>query len=495
MQYTASINNFMDAIIARDYIKTLNNNEKNILSFTNKYLNIPLKVLLKGLTKKFGPKFDKTLKELYWSTTFFNPTIPAIRKALGENEVDNIGGVTWPLVGRIKLGTPTKNGIAYNIKFIQEYIPENITLVMKHEIAHAIDWEIRGFNYEGHDDFFHILNGFLWGDPSIGDPQHDEGIVNDVLYKYAICFEPYKSVKGGVYLTNTIPPDYDNKSSFKYAFTSIVDIFNKRIIDKTFPDESIINNYIHSHPFSLQKLQKLRTKLTNNTIYFEQYTAQNMTNMLQENNTFKSLLVGAGLLGSTLGGASDVHGAVKNQSEPNLITYDEFVKKYKNKEEPKKYDLITYDEFVKKYKNKKIDNTSNSSFNNIIVTRNSDPLMVVAATLYTEASGESKDGKLAVASVIVNRSKERKKSLKDICLQKSQFSYWNGRNTVKIKIKNSLDKKSWNECYNIAKQMVDGEFKPTINSNHYYNPYISNPYWGKQLTQVKMIGKHRFGRL
>ena len=52
-------------------------------------------------------------------------------------------------------------------------------------------------------------------------------------------------------------------------------------------------------------------------------------------------------------------------------------------------------------------------------------LDTLAKTIYGEARSESFDGKLAVAFVVVNRSKLRGISPREVCLQPWQFSCWN----------------------------------------------------------------------
>ena len=47
----------------------------------------------------------------------------------------------------------------------------------------------------------------------------------------------------------------------------------------------------------------------------------------------------------------------------------------------------------------------------------------------------------------------------------------------------------------IAKQMLNNNFKPIINSNHYYNPKLASPSWGNKMKNVKYIGNHKFGIL
>jgi spore germination cell wall hydrolase CwlJ-like protein len=125
---------------------------------------------------------------------------------------------------------------------------------------------------------------------------------------------------------------------------------------------------------------------------------------------------------------------------------------------------------------------------------------IVAKTIYTEAAGESYDGKRAIATVIQNRSKHarwKSKTLSEICREKFQFSGWN-KGEPTIKINNPGDQKAWDDSVAIAKSLVYGGFKPVAeikDSNHYYNPKKATPSWGNKLQNVVFFGNHKFGKL
>jgi hypothetical protein len=124
----------------------------------------------------------------------------------------------------------------------------------------------------------------------------------------------------------------------------------------------------------------------------------------------------------------------------------------------------------------------------------------VAKTIYTEAAGESYEGKRAVATVIYNRSKQspwRGLTLSQICKQPKQFSGWNNGEPV-IKINNPGDQKAWDDSLKIAKELVYGTFKPVAslgNSNQYYNPKKASPSWGNKMKDVVYVGNHKFGKV
>lgn len=127
---------------------------------------------------------------------------------------------------------------------------------------------------------------------------------------------------------------------------------------------------------------------------------------------------------------------------------------------------------------------------------------IIAETIWREAKGEGAVGRKAVASVIVNRMKERRKIGSAVCLEHEQFSCWNGcvpsigskpwSGKGRLKKNESL---IWNECLEIARKVSSGRFNVTTRANHYYNPAKCTPSWSRKMRNVMIIGKHRFGRI
>ena len=120
------------------------------------------------------------------------------------------------------------------------------------------------------------------------------------------------------------------------------------------------------------------------------------------------------------------------------------------------------------------------------------PAGEVASCLYFEARGEGRAGIEAVASVIVNRSQKSGHSLKATVMARKQFSCFNEGYT-KPNPRNEQERQILAFCRQIEKDMIDGTFKPKGNWTHYYNPSLCSPSWGKGMTDVKVIGSHRFG--
>lgn len=118
---------------------------------------------------------------------------------------------------------------------------------------------------------------------------------------------------------------------------------------------------------------------------------------------------------------------------------------------------------------------------------------IIADTIYKEAAGEPLLGKVAIATVIYNRSKERKLSLEQVCLQRKQFSCWNnGYKTVVLK--NPAERAAHVGCLEIEKQLLGNTFLPTGKWNHYHTLSVK-PVWTAQMKDVAVLGNHKFGRI
>lgn len=131
----------------------------------------------------------------------------------------------------------------------------------------------------------------------------------------------------------------------------------------------------------------------------------------------------------------------------------------------------------------------------------------LARTLYGEARGEDKQGRIAVACVVLNRVKKQKMcgwrivagqkvpTIDATCLKKWQFSCWSENDpNRKIITDISLDNKRFAECYEIATAAVDGLLEDiTKGATHYYNPKAcAQPNWAKGKSPCAVVGHHLF---
>ena len=120
---------------------------------------------------------------------------------------------------------------------------------------------------------------------------------------------------------------------------------------------------------------------------------------------------------------------------------------------------------------------------------------VIALTILGEARGEGELGMFAVACVIQRRAWERKMTAAKVCLQKKQFSIWNGKKERDLW--HLWDSKHKMYARQLARYLTRDYFilgDVTNGANHYCNINV-NPYWAKGEKPVIIIGKHKFYKL
>ena len=134
----------------------------------------------------------------------------------------------------------------------------------------------------------------------------------------------------------------------------------------------------------------------------------------------------------------------------------------------------------------------------------------VAQVLWKEARGEETAGRKAVASVILNRADRNPSNIIAVLKEPSAFTCLKGYTggwtdktylwyvPAKAIAGNPVNKTIWDECNQIALDLVDKKFKSTIgNKNSYINKETADKKnvdsWGKKCTLK--IGKHHFGYL
>ncbi|MCI1944732.1 cell wall hydrolase [Clostridium luticellarii] len=126
----------------------------------------------------------------------------------------------------------------------------------------------------------------------------------------------------------------------------------------------------------------------------------------------------------------------------------------------------------------------NYSDQKIYITQ--DDVNLMAKVVYAESNCEPFEGKVAVASVILNRLlyPEFPKTVKGVITQKGAFSC----------VKNgTIDVVPNEDSYNAVIQALKG-VDPTGESIFFYNPKIATSQWMKNISKknVKYIGNHVF---
>ena len=118
---------------------------------------------------------------------------------------------------------------------------------------------------------------------------------------------------------------------------------------------------------------------------------------------------------------------------------------------------------------------------------------IIAITILAEARGDGDKGMYAVAAVIAQRSNERKLTPSQVCLQRLQFSCWNGKGVKDLEhlLKVPQAKYALLLARNVS--LLSREYVGF--ANHYHNNKIKTPYWAKGKRPVKVIGNHLFYKL
>ena len=118
---------------------------------------------------------------------------------------------------------------------------------------------------------------------------------------------------------------------------------------------------------------------------------------------------------------------------------------------------------------------------------------IVVATIIMEAGGEYHIGSLeAVYEVIKTRAKKRNKTLAQVCLQRKQFSCWNGKADGIKALEDTIAKAKKHPRWKIAENILGSNTNFTNGADHYYADYIDKPYWADSMTQTTKIGRHIF---
>ncbi|RFU65380.1 cell wall hydrolase [Peribacillus glennii] len=109
---------------------------------------------------------------------------------------------------------------------------------------------------------------------------------------------------------------------------------------------------------------------------------------------------------------------------------------------------------------------------------------LLARLVHAEAKGEPYKGKVAVATVVLNRiqSEQFPDTVPAVIYQKNQFEpVMNG----------SIQKPAGKEAKKAVNEAIAIQGK-TDEALYFYNPSISESKWMRQLTVIKVIGKHHF---
>ena len=130
----------------------------------------------------------------------------------------------------------------------------------------------------------------------------------------------------------------------------------------------------------------------------------------------------------------------------------------------------------------------------------SDPVDIMARTLWGEARGEGLPGITAVACVILNRANNPRwwgKDVVDVCWKPYQFSCWNENDPNRAKLLAvTTDDIQFRLCLDVARRAISDTLPdPTGNADSYYDISIPTPNWANGADRTYAVGDLRFYRL
>ena len=113
----------------------------------------------------------------------------------------------------------------------------------------------------------------------------------------------------------------------------------------------------------------------------------------------------------------------------------------------------------------------------------------LATAVYFEARGESLEGQLAVADVVLNRadSEQYPDDWCDVVKQKAQFSFVKNRQFPQIR-----DMESWEKAKAVARIAIDGADEIVRGDVLWYHADYVKPIWRHNLSEVTKVGVHIF---
>jgi N-acetylmuramoyl-L-alanine amidase len=123
-----------------------------------------------------------------------------------------------------------------------------------------------------------------------------------------------------------------------------------------------------------------------------------------------------------------------------------------------------------------------------------DEAHCIAVAVYHEARGESVEGQLAVARVIMNRAASGRYPTTwcKVVKQPWQFSFVNPRTGHYPSIDENSD--AWQKALGITRLAVNNAVPSLSNDVLWYHADYVAPSWGRRLTRVDKIGTHIFYR-
>lgn len=117
-------------------------------------------------------------------------------------------------------------------------------------------------------------------------------------------------------------------------------------------------------------------------------------------------------------------------------------------------------------------------------------LSCMACVIYYEARGESRQGRVAVGAVVMNRVESGRfpKSVCGVVFQRGQFSWINP--SVRRSVK--MNKTQWDDSVDIARQILNERYTDPSNGALYFHNRRVAPSLGRHRNTTAIIGQHVF---
>jgi N-acetylmuramoyl-L-alanine amidase len=114
----------------------------------------------------------------------------------------------------------------------------------------------------------------------------------------------------------------------------------------------------------------------------------------------------------------------------------------------------------------------------VVMTISAAALLCLSSVIYHEARGETKQGQIAVAQVVMNRvkSKHFPDTVCGVVKQPNQFSWYNKKGMTNAK-------------ESLARRIISGHYNDSVDGALYFRS--GGGLW-KRLRFVMQIGRHRF---
>lgn len=113
----------------------------------------------------------------------------------------------------------------------------------------------------------------------------------------------------------------------------------------------------------------------------------------------------------------------------------------------------------------------------------------LAEVIVYEGRGESRRGRIAIASVVMNRVKSDKfpNSVVEVVRQKGQFSYRQDWYSQEKPLS-----EDWEDAYEVAQAVMSGKLKSPVGRATFYHAKKKRVWWSKKMRLVASIDNHRF---